>query len=88
MIMEVINLMRILKNNIPLLTLPVTFATFYTWLYWGNGCIKETEVSINSKKIPTSFNGFRIVHISDLHNKEFGHNQSRLLKMVKDSSQT
>jgi hypothetical protein len=33
-----------------------------------------------------SFNGFRIVHVSDLHNAEFGANQSRLIGAVKDVS--
>lgn len=64
----------------------VTLATCSIWLYWGNTSIQTTKVKIYSKRIPVSFNGFVIVHVSDLHNAEFGNNQNRLLKAVKDAS--
>ncbi len=56
------------------------------WIYWGNTSIQTTQIRINSERIPVSFNGFRIVHVSDLHNAEFGANQSRLIGAVKDAS--
>ncbi|OPA06572.1 phosphoesterase, partial [Bacillus cereus] len=33
------------------------------------------EVKITSSKIPSSFKGYKILQISDLHNKKFGDNQ-------------
>jgi Predicted phosphohydrolases len=36
-----------------------------------------------SSKVPTDFNGYTIVQMSDLHNKEFGDHQVRLLSETK-----
>lgn len=66
--------------------LSIILVTSSIWLHWGNVSILKTEININSEKIPASFNGFRIIHVSDLHNEEFGHNQNKLLKAVKESS--
>jgi len=55
---------------------------FFIWLIWGNNDVSVTTYTYGNKKIPKSFNGYRIVHISDLHNKAFGKNQKRLLKEI------
>ena len=59
---------------------------FSVWLYWGNVSIQTTHFFINSAKIPAEFDGFTIVHVSDLHNAEFGGHQDKLLNAVKDAS--
>lgn len=56
------------------------------WVYWSNISIQTTQISISSEKIPASFKGFKIVQVSDLHNAEFGENQSKLLRKVGDVS--
>lgn len=55
------------------------------WLYWGNHSIEVTHFFIADKLIPQPFDGFRIVHVSDLHNSEFGENQSILLRKISDA---
>ena len=52
------------------------------WLLWANRALEQTTYSISSEKLPDAFEGFRIVHISDLHNTEFGQDNEKLLKMV------
>ena len=42
------------------------------YLYWGNNSITVTEYAVSPANLPKSFDGFRIVHVSDLHNKDFG----------------
>lgn len=42
------------------------------YLYWGNNSITVTEYAVSSAKLPKSFDGYRIVQVSDLHNKDFG----------------
>lgn len=42
-----------------------------------------TELTVRSEKIPPNFDGYRIVHLSDLHSKSFGNNQSGLIEKVK-----
>lgn len=74
------------KSRIVFTALLTVLAAFSIWVYGGNTSIQVTKISINSGKIPVSFNGFRIVQVSDLHNAEFGENQSKLLQMVKNIS--
>ncbi|MFB0832505.1 metallophosphoesterase [Brevibacillus laterosporus] len=61
----------------------VSLFAFSGWVYWGNTAIQTTKININSEKIPESFDGFTIVQVSDLHNAEFGNNQSTLLNAIK-----
>ncbi|MBS9803412.1 metallophosphoesterase [Bacillus toyonensis] len=56
---------------------------FTTFLYLQNNLISITEVKITSSKIPSSFKGYKILQISDLHNKQFGDNQDVLVQKVK-----
>ncbi|TKI84432.1 metallophosphoesterase [Bacillus mycoides] len=53
------------------------------FLYLQNNLISITEVKIISSKIPSSFKGYKILQISDLHNKKFGDNQDVLIQKVK-----
>ncbi|QWH17761.1 metallophosphoesterase [Bacillus mycoides] len=53
------------------------------FLYLQNNLISITEVKITSSKIPSSFKGYKILQISDLHNKKFGDNQDILIQKVK-----
>ena len=53
---------------------------------WQNNNIVISNHNYNSKKIPDEFNGFKIVHISDLHNKSFGKNQEYILDKINSAS--
>jgi hypothetical protein len=68
----------------------VTFALLVIGLilfcYWQNNSIVITESEYVNQKIPKEFEGYVIAHISDLHNKEFGKKQKRLLKKLKSTS--
>lgn len=55
------------------------------FLYQQNNAIGITSHMISSDRLPESFDGFRILQISDLHNKSFGHNQSRLIDKIKSA---
>ncbi|MGG0705474.1 metallophosphoesterase [Bacillus paramobilis] len=68
------------KRIILLISILVSFSIF---LYSQNNLISKTEVNITSNKIPSSFKGFKILQISDLHNKKFGDNQETLIQKVK-----
>ena len=53
------------------------------WLWWGNNALQLTEISEANTKVPPPFDGFRIVQVSDLHNKGFGSGQKRLLEQIR-----
>jgi len=42
------------------------------YLYWGNNAIETTRYTYSNEGIPQSFDGYTVVQVSDLHNKEFG----------------
>lgn len=46
----------------------------------------ETEYEIKSDNLPASFDGFRIVQLSDLHCREYGQDNSRLIEKVRELS--
>lgn len=50
---------------------------------WQNNSIVITKSDYFNEKIPSEFDDFTIVHISDLHNKKFGKNQTKILNKVK-----
>ncbi|MEK4484080.1 metallophosphoesterase [Psychrobacillus sp. FSL H8-0484] len=52
-------------------------------LYLGNVRIKTTEISLEAERIPSNFNGMKIVQISDLHDATFGENQAKLVEKIK-----
>lgn len=61
----------------------VSFAiTITLFLYWQNNAVGVTAYNVASERLPKAFDGFRILQISDLHNKAFGRNQSRLMKRI------
>ncbi|MGE4282798.1 MAG: metallophosphoesterase [Clostridia bacterium] len=54
------------------------------FLYYENNFITITNVTIKSNKLPQSFNGYKIVHLSDLHSKSFGESQRNLIRKIRN----
>jgi len=80
--------MNIFKNKKVRLFSMVALVLFviFALCYWGNTSIQTSHINITNEKIPLSFNDYTIVQVSDLHNTEFGNNQSRLLKAIRKAS--
>ncbi len=51
-----------------------------------NSTLEITDYIIENEKIPSAFDGFKIVQVSDLHNAEFGEDNQKLLKIVAEQS--
>ena len=56
---------------------------FILWIAWGNTALETTRIQIVSERIPTSFDGWRIAQVSDLHNGEFGEENENLLMLLR-----
>ena len=52
---------------------------------WGNTALDLNTYTVTSSKLPQSFDGYRIAHVSDLHNAEMGKNNEKLLTMLRDA---
>ena len=53
---------------------------------WGNTTLELNTYTISSSKLPQSFDGYRIAHVSDLHNTEMGKDNEKLLAMLRDAA--
>lgn len=55
-------------------------ALFFFW--WSQNAIQSQTILLSTPSLPQAFDGLRILHISDLHGKEFGENNGILLERV------
>ena len=54
----------------------------YVFLYINNNWLTVSNYTVHSDEIPQSFDGFRILQISDLHDATFGENQQTLVNKI------
>ena len=55
------------------------------WIACGNIALELNVYTISSSKLPQSFDGYRIAHVSDLHNAEMSKDNEKLLTMLRDA---
>lgn len=72
---------KISRKNIVILF--VVIIGLFTFFRWQNNSIVISDIVIENDSIPKPFEGYRILHISDLHNKEFGTHQDKILAKIK-----
>ena len=76
-----------MKNNKTLrivILFVVLCLTLGTLIVYDNFKLDITEYSVKNTALPKSFNNFKIVHLSDLHNTEFGKDNEKLIKIIKE----
>ena len=73
------------KTKIILCMLSAIIFALLIWTIWGNTALTVSNIKISSSHIPAAFSGFRIAQVSDLHNAEFGKNNTELLKLLSES---
>ena len=62
----------------------ICLAVISAWIVLGNTNLEITEYYVSSSRIPDSFDGFEIAQVSDLHNAEFGEENSDLLALLSE----
>ena len=73
------------RTYILLAVLAIALVALVIWIIWGNTALELNAYTISSADLPRSFAGYRIAHISDLHNAELGKNNEKLLAMLRDA---
>ena len=61
-------------------------ALLVLWILWGNRALMVRQITVRDPEVPAAFSGFRLAHISDLHNTEFGPGNERLLSLLRESA--
>ena len=55
------------------------------WIAWGNTALELNTYTVTSARLPECFDGYRIAHVSDLHNAEMGEKNEKLLTMLREA---
>lgn len=55
------------------------------WIAIANKALTVTSFTVDGDNIPSVFDGYRIAHVSDLHNTKIGKDNSRLLTKIKNA---
>ena len=55
-------------------------------IVWGNTALELNTYTITSSQLPKNFNGYRIAHISDLHNAQIDKDNIKLLTMLQEAA--
>ncbi|MBD3107483.1 metallophosphoesterase [Bacillus sp. AGMB 02131] len=71
------------KRKNLLIVIALTIVALFAFFTYQNNAITISEINYKNDKVPEAFNGYKILHISDLHNKEFGDKQSSILAKIK-----
>ena len=78
--------MTVKKKKIIVLAVVATILlALIIWTAWGNTALELNTYTISSDKLPEAFDGYRIAHVSDLHNAEMGKDNDKLLKMLREA---
>ncbi|MCM1184125.1 MAG: metallophosphoesterase [Roseburia sp.] len=77
---------RISVRKVVLLSAMAALLILIVWTIWGNTALMVSAVTVSGSRIPAEFDGFRIAHVSDLHNAEFGEGNVKLLRLISETA--
>lgn len=73
------------KRKIVCVVVVVVLLVLVIWTAWGNTALELSRYTVSSDRVPGVFDGYRIAHVSDLHNTELGKDNEKLLKMLQEA---
>ena len=73
------------KKFIFLAVVAIVLVALVIWIAWSNTALELNTYTVSSSKLPQSFDGYRIAHVSDLHNAEMGKDNEKLLTILRDA---
>ncbi len=71
------------KLKIVLFVFAFLLILFLVYSHFENTVIEVTNYTVKSERLPNSFDGFRIVQVSDLHSADFGNGHKGLISKIK-----
>ena len=71
------------RRIIVLVVVAAILLALIIWTAWGNTALELNTYTISSERLPEAFDGYRIAHVSDLHNTEMGDDNEMLLDMLR-----
>ena len=74
------------KKMLVVAIIMVVLMVLIVWIVWGNTALELNCLTISSEGLPEAFEGYRIAHISDVHNIEMGKDNEKLLDMLREAS--
>lgn len=89
---EMENLEKEIVNKKPknkkkrIVIISIVLAVLFLFCIINNNILVVSEYEYKGDKIPEAFDGFTIVQISDLHNKEYPFDQAYLMNKIEDSN--
>ena len=87
--MSIIKIRSIKKRKFKILFLISSFLIFLTALIWYSfifepNNIQIERISVKVENLSESFDGIKIVHLTDFHSKDFGEREKRVLEILED----
>ena len=73
------------KKFIFLAVVAAVLITLVIWIAWGNTALELNTYTVTSARLPECFDGYRIAHVSNLHNAEIGEDNEKLLTMLREA---
>ena len=73
------------RKSIILAVVAAILFALIAWIIWGNTALELNTYTVTSSRLPESFDGYRIAHVSDLHNAEMGEDNEKLLAMLREA---
>ena len=58
------------KKRTIILAIAAVLLALVVWTVWGNTALELNTYTVGSKELPDAFDGYRIAHVSDLHNPD------------------
>ena len=76
---------RLKKSLIFYTVFGVLLISLVFWIAWGNTALELNTYTVSGAGLPECFDGYRIAHVSDLHNTQMGKNHAKLLAMLQEA---
>ena len=71
------------RKSIMLAVVAAVLIALVIWIAWGNTALELNTYTVTGARLPECFDGYRIAHVSDLHNAEMGEDNEKLLSMLR-----